>query len=83
MKTDTDSGSGISSLCAALLYCDSRAYGVSPYSVFEADRLCFTNDLVAVDTLCESDLLAFFDRGDTVFGKNTHDLVNTSFIAFK
>ena len=52
LKTDTDSGSSISSLCATLLNSDSTAYGVSPDSVFEANGLSSANDLIAVDTLC-------------------------------
>ena len=61
LKTDTDSGSSISSLNATLLDSDSATYCVSPNSVFKADGLSFSNDFIAVNTLSKSDFLTFFD----------------------
>ena len=83
LKSDTDSGSRVGCLGAALLYGDSRTYGISPYCILEADRLCLTNDLVAVDTRLDGDILAFLDGGNTVFAKNGIDLVGASLVIFK
>ena len=57
LKTDTDRCSSVSSLGAALLDCDSCAYGVCPLCVFEADGLGFFYDLVGVDALLVADFL--------------------------
>ena len=39
LETDTDSGSGVGSLCATHLDSDSCAYSVSPDSIFKANGL--------------------------------------------
>ena len=83
LQTDTDSGSGISSLLAALLHGDRSADGVRPNGVFEADGLGFANDLVAVDAHVHGDLFAFLNGGDAVFFQNLVDFVNASFVTFK
>ena len=83
LKSDTDSGSSVGSLGAALLDSDSAAYGVSPYSVLKADRLGLSYDLVAVDSLSKGYIPALFNRGNAVFGENGIDFVNSSFIIFK
>ncbi len=61
LKTDTDCSSSVSSLNTALLDSNSAAYSVSPNCVFKADRLSFSYDLIAVDTLSKCDFLALFD----------------------
>ena len=83
LETDTDSGSGVGSLNAALFDGDSGTYSVSPNSVFKADRLCSSYNLVAVDTGGKSDFFTFFDRLDSVLGKYAVNLVYSSFVTFK
>ena len=83
LESLADSGCSVCCLGAALLDSDSCAYGVCPYCVLEADRLCRANDIIAVDTLVEGDLLALVDRGDTVFFQCVEDLSLASFITFK
>ena len=83
LKTDTDCGSGVSGLCAALLDCDSGAYRVSPLCVFKADRLCFFNNLIGVDALGVANFLALVDRVDTVFLESGENLRFSSFVTFK
>lgn len=83
LETDADCGSGVGSLDSAALYSDSAADCVCPDSVFKADGLGTSDDLVAVDALCKSDLFALLDGGNAVLSENGVDLVNSSLIVFK
>ena len=83
LQTDTDSSSGVSSLGATLLDCDSSANGVCPLSVLEADGLSFFNDLIGVDTLSIADLLALVNGGNAILIQNSKDFRLASFLTFK
>ena len=83
LKTDTDSSSSVSCLGAARLDCDSCAYNICPLSVFEADGLCFFNDLIRVDTVSIADILTLVDRLNTIFVKSREGFRLTSLVTFK
>ena len=83
LETDTDSGSSVSSLGAALLDCDSSAYSVSPLCVFERDRLGFFDDLVRINALSIANFFAFVDGRNAVLSENSEDLRLTSLVTFK
>ena len=83
LQTDTDSGSGVCSLGATLLDCDSSAYGVSPLCVLKCDRLGLLYDLVGVDALSRTDFLALIDGGNAVFFQSCENFRLASFITLK
>ena len=74
LKTDTDSGSSISSLFAALLNSNSATYSVSPLCILKADRLSFFNNFVRVDTVSIANVLTLINRVNSKFLKSSKNL---------
>ena len=83
LQTYAESFRSFRSMLATFLDCYSRANGVRPDCVFKADRLNASYYSVNVNAFVKSNLFAFFNIFNAVFGETLIDLIDSSFVSFK
>ena len=83
LEADAESLSSFDSRAGTRLDGDSSAYGVSPASIFESDRLNLLDDIIRIDASSLADIAAFFDAADAVFFQHAEDFIYSSVVTFE